>query len=129
MATAKANTAALVDELGALELESYQWRLKAARLDVLRKALREAVPDKNPGLPFTITGKRFIAELGPRALVRTVNTKTLFSLVSQRCFLSLVSCTLKALETADIVPAIRAQVIEEALTGSRSITLTEKAAA
>lgn len=120
---------ALVDELGALEKEIAPFRLKLARADALRAQLREIVSTKPAGAVQTIEGKGFVVELGPRAIVRTVNVVKLESLVSLRCLVGIVSCSLKALLENNVSSKVQAAVIESHATGSRSITITERGSA
>ena len=120
---------AQADELGALHMELAPWRLKLAREKALRESLRDSASAAPAGLGQTIEGARFVVELGAKGVERTVNVVKLADMVSLRCLQTLVSCSLKSLTDNAVSAKVQTAVIESHATGSRSITITEKAAA
>lgn len=125
-APVKDQLALMADELGSLEKELLPWKPKLDREKKLRELMRAAVDSKPATLGIEASGERFVVHLGPKALVRSVNVLELAKLISKRAFENLVSCTLAAMERAEINPVIQAQVIESSQTGTRPITITEK---
>ena len=118
--------AAIADELGLLEKELGPWKPKLARAEMLRKALRAACDERPVEHDCHVEGARFIAWLGAKPNVRTVNAVKLLKLITARAFASLATCTLTALEENSIDPAVIAQVVESAPTGCRPLTIFEK---
>lgn len=117
-----------VDELQKLQTQLAPHRAKISREETLKKAIRAAATwdaDKAGIVP----GVKFDAQLGPRGNERTVNAVKLSGLIGALPFAKLAKVTLAALEEAKIAPDIALQVIEEALTGHRSLTIVAKARA
>jgi hypothetical protein len=116
---------ALVDEIGDLEKELAPHKPKAARLEKLRKQLRDRYDDKPADQPVTADGARYCIELGARAMQTVVNVPKLFKAMKLATFLKVATVTLKAI-TAECTPGVAGSVITEAQTGPRSLTITEK---
>ena len=116
--------APLADELGALEKDMAPYAQKLARIDALRKALRAACPAKAEET-WTITGTRFIAILGPRALERSIDLAKLVKVLGAKVFAGFATCTLKTLEEK-VSPAVVASVVTSDATGSRSLKTFER---
>jgi hypothetical protein len=119
--------ASLVDELGGLEKELAPFAQQLARIELLKKTLRGVCPASDD-VEWSVSGARFIALLGPRALERKIDIKALVKAIGAPAFAKFASCTLKALE-ASVEPAIAAGVISSDRTGSRSLKLFERRAA
>lgn len=118
--------AALADELGALEKEMAPFAQKLARIDALRKALREAAKDQAAAnMPWTVYGTHFLAILGPRAAERIINFPALIKRIGAGRFSRFAKCTLKDLE-ANVDPATVAAVVTTDATGSRSLKTFER---
>lgn len=124
---AQSDFAPLADELGALEKEMAPHAQKLARIESLRKALREACTTP-ASEPWTVEGVRFIAMLGPRANERAIDLKKLVKAVGAAAFAKFAKCSLKDLE-ANVAPAVVAAVVSTGATGSRSLKTFERAAA
>jgi hypothetical protein len=116
---------ALVDEIGDLEKELAPHKPKAARLEKLRKQLRDLYDDKPASTPYTADGARYCIELGARGMQTVVNIPKLFKSVKLADFLKLAYVTLKDI-TAQCSPGVAASVLTEKQTGHRSLTITEK---
>ena len=65
--TKPAGVEILVDELGALERELAPFAMKILRIEALRKHIREHYALQPPEKRFTITARKFVAELGTLA--------------------------------------------------------------
>jgi hypothetical protein len=120
--------ALLVDELGDLERELAPFKLKAARLEALRKSLRDSFRSQPSDGTFEVAGTRFLALVGPCSAQRLVNVTALFKLVGGMRFLKMAAVSLKALaenESTDVGLA----VIETSDTGPRGLSVLAKAVA
>ncbi len=118
--------AALADELGALEKEMLPHAPKLARIDQLRKSLREACT-VGAGMPWTVYGERFFATLGPKASERKINFPALIRRIGAGRFSRFATCTLKLLEAHVDVATVAAVITVEA-TGARPLKTFEKTA-
>lgn len=116
--------AALADELGALEKEMAPFAPQIARIAALRKALRAGCPVA-AHQEWSVQGKRFQAVLGACAMERKVNYAALIKRIGAGVFAKFATCTLKDLE-AKVAPAIVAQVVTSAATGSRPLETFER---
>lgn len=120
--------ALLVDEMGDLERELAPFKLKTARLEALRKSLRDSFRMQAPSGTFEVAGTRFLALVGPCGAQRLVNVAALFKLVGLKRFLAMAAVSLKALaenENTDVGLA----VIETSDTGPRTVNVLAKAVA
>lgn len=114
----------MADELGALIREMAPFAQKLSRIEALKKALREACTAK-PTEEWTITGKKFVAALGPKANERAINFTQLVKLIGAKAFLIFATCTLGKLEE-NVSPVIVAAVVSWGNIGSRSLKTFEK---
>lgn len=114
----------LADELGALEKEMAPFMPKLSRIEAIKKALRAACPVK-PDQPWTVTGSRFIAALGPCATERVVDIPKLVKAIGAAVFAKFGRCTLKDLE-ANVPGEIAVEVVTAKATGSRTLRTFEK---
>ena len=116
--------APISDELGALVKEMAPHAQKLARIEVLKKALRAGCPVA-PCLSWTVTGEKFITELGPCANMRCVNLTALVKMIGAKAYSLFATTTLDALEK-NVAPATVAAVVAITATGSRSLKTFEK---
>lgn len=121
-----ARVAKLVDDLGVVGRKLAPWRLAIAQEDTLRKALRAEFDASPADAAFDAIGDHFTAQLGPKALTRTVNPYKLLKSVGQRVFMACVNVTLAALERNGC--AVDEAIVTSANTGARSIKLFERGA-
>jgi hypothetical protein len=119
--------AALADELGALEKEMAPFAQKLARIELLKRTLRAACPAL-PGSPWTVTGARFVALLGPCAMQRRINVADLVKYIGSAMFAKFATCTLADLER-NVKPEVAAGVVMAGPTGPRPLKTFEKGAA
>jgi hypothetical protein len=117
----------LADELGALEKEMSPFAQKLARIEQLRKALRAAC-EAPAGEEWMVTGSKFVALLGVRAMERKIDFAKLVKSIGAGVYARFATCTLKDLE-ARIAPAIVAAVVSSADTGSRTLKTFERGVA
>jgi hypothetical protein len=115
---------AVADELGSLEKEMAPYAQKLARIECLRKVLRASC-GAEPEDEWMVSGERFVAVLGPRAMERKIDIVKLVKAVGAPAFARFASCTLKALE-GSVAPAVVAEVTVSGRTGSRPIKTFEK---
>jgi hypothetical protein len=120
--------AAVVDEIGDLEAELAPWKQKTARLEALRKSLRDHYASEPADATFEVHGTRFLTLVGPRAAQRLVNCASLFKLIGQKRFLAICAVTLKALEEACKLDVVLA-CVETSDTGPRTMKTFAKASA
>lgn len=118
---------AIVDELGALELELAPLKPKIARLELLKKALRANYADSPAAESFLAEGDRFAVAVGERGMESAVNNIKLFQSIGVKPFVSLAHFTLKALE-GQIEPSVMLAVVTKEQTGTRTLKVVEKAA-
>jgi hypothetical protein len=117
---------ALVDEIGDLHATLDPLKPKAARLELLRKALRKHYDDKQADGYYTAEGARYSILVGPRENQKTVSVPALIKAIGTKVFQRIASVTLTALEK-EAPHAIAADgVITMAPTGSRSLKVLEK---
>lgn len=119
--------AAIADELGALEKEMAPHAQKLARVDLLRKTLREACTAA-PESEWTVTGARFIAVLGMRGNTTLIAFPALVKIVGAKVFATFATCTLKEL-AARVSPVVAASVTSMARVGPRPLKTFEKGVA
>jgi hypothetical protein len=119
--------ALLVDEMGDLERELAPFKLKTARLEALRRSLRDSFRKENPSGTFEVHGARFLALVGPCGAQRLVNVAALFKLVGPKRFLAMAAVSLRAL-SEHATPEIELAVIETSDTGPRGLSVLAKAA-
>lgn len=119
-----AAVAAIVDELGVIGRKLAPWRLAITQEEALRKSLRAQFDASPADLAFDAVGDHYTAQLGPKALQRTVNPIKLLKAVGQRVFMQCVGVTLASLERNGC--GVPDGVITEANSGARSIKLFER---
>ena len=117
---------AIVDEIGDLHATLDPLKLKIARLDLLRKALRKHYDDKPADSYFTAAGERFEIVVGPRENERKVHVSALIKAIGAKVFQRIASVTLTKLEQEAPHAIAAAGVVTIAPTGSRSLKVTEK---
>jgi hypothetical protein len=116
--------AAMVDELGGLEIEVAPYKAKIKRADALRSAIRGEYSGTNPYESFAVTGEQFTALLGPCGMQSVVDNGKLFKLAGPKLFLEMASVSLKMI-TAFCPTALGAVVtIEHA--GLRSLSVVKQ---
>lgn len=117
---------AIVDELGALEAELSEPRLKIKRAELLRKRL-QALHDDKPGEDtFSVEGLRYVAFLGEKSNVRTVRSKAkLIKTLGAARFRELAEVTLAKLEGV-LSNLELSQLFLQARTGSRFVRVLPK---
>jgi len=113
--------------MGDLELELAPFKLKTARLEALRKSLRESFRKEIPSGSFEVHGARFLALVGPCGAQRLVNVAALFKLVGPKRFLAMAAVSLRAL-AEHATPEIELAVVETSDTGPRTVNVLAKAA-
>lgn len=114
-----------VDELGQLEAEISPFAMKIARVEALRKQIREAYALQPPEQSFTLSSRKFVVELGARSRESKVNVPKLAKLVGVKVLHKIASVTLKALESA-VSQDVMNQVVSYAQTGTRSLKVMER---
>ena|SRR5579875_3900161 len=116
--------AAVVDEIGALELELAAVAAKQTRLKQLRERVRDAFAKVDAERDFEVQGEKYIATLGPKADERTVDTVLLAKAVGAKRFREIAGVTLKAVETA--FPALLDSVVRYSRTGTRPLKISAR---
>ncbi len=114
----------LVDELGALEQLMAPHAQKLARIDMIRKTLREACPAA-PDAEWTVDGERFSTVLGMRANASVISFSGVVKAIGAAAYAKFATCTLKALEE-HVAPGVRANVISSERSGPRTIKTFER---
>ncbi len=135
--TAKAAKAAtstlaqLADELGLLEKEYAlliaPFEKKFARVKALKETLQTACVAKADA-EWIIEGARFGVRLGPCAMQRSINFKSLVRRIGAAAFAKFAECTLTRLELC-VEPDVIRGVVTSAQTGPRKLTTFEKGVA
>ena len=115
-----------IDELGDLEIWAAPFASKLKRIETLRKAIRERYDPAPVMMPQNAAGARFLAFLGMRASVSTVNVAALVKEIGKGSAYAILTCTLKALEA---FPGVAALVVTRALTGTRPLSIVPKGSA
>lgn len=100
---------------------------KLKRIELLRKSLRASC-NAPATESWTVTGSKFIALLGPRAMERSIDFRELVKAVGAKAYAAFATCTLKSLEE-NAAPAIVARVVTSEATGTRPLECFEKDAA
>jgi hypothetical protein len=113
--------------MGDLEAVLAPFKQKIARLEELRKSIREHFAASKADESFELRGSRFLTLVGPTGMQRLVNCSNLFKLVGPKVFLKCASVSLKALEAA-AGPAVVHAVVETHFTGPRTVKTFAKAA-
>lgn len=114
-----------MDELGALERELAPLAFKIARIEPLRKAIREHFKDEPADKLFLATGEKFAVSVGARSRERVTNIPALIKAIGARAFNAIASVTVKKLE-AEVPAAIVEDVSTFALTGFRPLKVFER---
>jgi hypothetical protein len=120
-----AHLAPVVDEIGDLERELDPLKPKAARLDLLRKKIREAYADAPAESEHTLEGSRFAIVVGPRGNQTIIDIPKLLKSVGVKLFARLATVTLKALES-ECAPDVVETVCSVSRLGSRSLKVLAK---
>lgn len=115
-----------VDELGALEQRVLPYKADLARIEILRKALRVQYDDAPASETHEAKGEYFVATLGPRAYLRSINPAKLIKAIGLKVYATFATCTLAALE-ANVDAVIVAGVVTSDYTGPRPIKTFERA--
>lgn len=123
----EARQKAEIDELGALEKEFAPLRPKLARIELLRKSIRERYAASPAEKDFTAEGVRFMVAVGPRANESVINYPKLLKAIGAKLFCSIAKTTLKALEE-NVACGVRADVITIEAVGPRSLKTFERGA-
>jgi hypothetical protein len=118
--------AKMADELGDLEREIAEYRIKAARVEVLRAAIRAAFARADPGKPYRVDGERYVVLLGKAGNASVVDKAELLKLVGPTKFAEVASITLKSLEENCAKDVLGAVVSLEAV-GPRVLTVVSRA--
>jgi predicted secreted protein len=118
---------AIADELGALEKEMAPYAQKLARIEQLRKSLRNGC-EKAPDQEWKIEGARFIALLGPRANQSSIKFSEVVKAIGAKAYAAFATCTLKDLE-ANVTPVVMAAVLSSGRTGPRTLKTFERGGA
>lgn len=118
---------ALVDSIGALDAELAPFKAKFSLLEAQRKLLRARYDSAAADSFFLAEGSRFQVQLGPKGNERKVNVGKLARLVGLDVLARIASVTLKALEN-ECSGAVVCDVVTLAATGTRELTIREKAA-
>jgi hypothetical protein len=111
--------AALVDELGELDLEIAPLKSKIKRADALRLLLRNAFKSEPGDKSFSIEGAKWTLLLSACGNVSSVDAAKLASLVGAESFLAMADVSLKAL--AELPAEVIAAVVSTTQTGTRSL--------
>ncbi len=120
--------APLVDELGALERDLAPYAARIARVEMLRKAVRNAYATAHAAETFEAAGAHFVALIGARALVRVIDFKALAKALGLAAYAKIATVTLAALE-ANAPCTVIASVVTSEATGTRSLRIVERGAA
>ncbi len=112
----------MIDELGDLEREVQPYRIKIARAEALRAAVRASFRGcSEPNV--AAEGKRWRVLLGPAGNQSTVDVPALVKLIGPALFAKLATVTVKALQT-HCPPDVLGAVVSTEPNGPRSLTLT-----
>jgi hypothetical protein len=122
-----ARIAEIVDELGVVGRKLAPWRLAIAQETALRTHLRAEFDASPADLAFDAIGDHFTAQLGPKAIQRSINPAKLIKAIGLKLYASIARITLGDLE-ANVEPGVIAGVVTAANTGARSIKLFERGA-
>jgi hypothetical protein len=115
--------ASLVDELGAIDKTLQPFRTLIAREEGLRKQIRSAHDGAifPPDREIRVEGATYAVILSPRALVKSINIKSLIRAIGAKAFCAFASCTLGQLESN--CPDLPVGIVTSANTGSRSLKI------
>jgi hypothetical protein len=119
---AAAALVAMVDELGDIEQECQPYRVKIARAEALRAAVRAAFADQAPDASPTADGERWRVLLGPAGNRSVVDIPALFKLIGPGMFSRIATVTVEALRKS-VASDVQAAVVSTKPTGPRPITL------
>ena len=115
----------MVDELGDLEKELAPFKPKIARVEAIRKALRDKYREEDSSKTFTLDGLRWQAVLGPCGNASEISVRALFKAIGVRKFLELATISIKA-ATAAVPAEILSACMSVSQTGSRQLTVVPR---
>jgi hypothetical protein len=113
-----------VDELGFLEAELVEARVKLRRAETLRELIRKHYEKQPAAKAFETRGARFIATLGPRAWQSSVDYEAVQKAIGLKAYAEIAKPTLKALEET-LAPDVLAKVVTHGFTGARPLKTFE----
>lgn len=90
----------MIDELGDLEAESAQWRTKAARLEAVRAAVREAYRKADPTQNFRAEGERWGCLIGAAGDKSVVDRAALLKMIGAKKFAAVANIPVEKLKAA-----------------------------
>lgn len=120
--------AAMVDELGDLEQEIAEHKIKFARVEVLRASIRSAYAKADPGRMYQAAGERWVCLVGKNGNASIVDKAELLKRIGAAKFCELAGVTLKALEE-HVPKEILGAVVSLEPIGPRIITVVPVQAA
>ena len=113
--------AALADEFGSLDQQIALLKPAMKRHDVLRKMFQDRYSLSDPAQSFSLPGRKFTVQVGPRNEERQViSIGNVFALLKKDVFLRACSITLKKLE-ALVTPEQLETLVRKARTGTRPV--------
>lgn len=123
------NRGAIADEYGRLSAEIAAFKPKIARHKQLRETIEGWFENEDASKSFAVEGSRFVVEVGPKALKRTIKSMhAVYKRLGVKAFLEACSFTLEALEERLSATELGAY-LNEKRTGSRSVRPAEKSMA
>src|SRR4051794_36477 len=120
--TPQTDRIALIDELGALEIELAELKGKEARAKAIRELLRKEAVEFPDHMSVMFDGIRYAVQLSPKENERTILNKwTVFEAVGLDVFVSIATIPLGKLDEA-LPHAEASGLVKKERTGSRTVT-------
>jgi hypothetical protein len=113
-----------VDELGALEAELVQARVKLRRVETLRELIRRQFEKKPAAKSFEARGSQYFATLGACAWQSEVDYAAVQKAIGLKAYAAIARPTLKALEET-LAPDVLARVVTYGYRGARPLKTFE----